>query len=407
VTTDGKAKRVPADQFPVQGRYGQGVVAWKLPRTAALVGIASTSGGKARPAASRLTLHLDKLAPKALRFDDAPLQTRAAQGKTVVELKAGDRVVYITISDDLSRSQDKPGGVQEPPKPKRAARKAPAAAPAAGEHVGETAEKVKPAALEGKPAAKPKVSAVKTTGSEKTDKAVKAPSKEKPSGTVTPAPEKAGEKGKSAAAAKKPAALKTSAAVKGAAVEKKIAALNTTPAAKATSKKMTTAPAKSTLAEKPVPPPIKSAAKGTAETGGKKPSPSKDLSAKTQLTFEDITVPAPKTAPGKKTTPVKSTPSVKKASTQKPPVVEKKSGTKAAKASKAKPASGAKPARAKPIAAAIKPSAAKGKADEKISPSAEKTSRVKKPAPSKVKTVKESPPAAVKPSPTKKPAGKK
>ncbi len=119
VTTDGKAKRVPADQFPLQGRYGQGVVAWKLPRTAALVGVASIPGGKARPATSRLTLHLDKLAPKALRFDEAPLQTRAALGKIVVDLKAGDRVVSITISDDLSRSLDKPDGSQQTQKPKR------------------------------------------------------------------------------------------------------------------------------------------------------------------------------------------------------------------------------------------------------------------------------------------------
>lgn len=124
VTTDGKAKRIPADQFPIQGRYGQGVVAWKLPHTATLVGVASASSGKTRAAASRLTLHLDKLAPKGLRFDEAPLQTRAAQGKPVVELKPGDRVVYITISEDFSRSLDKPAAAQQTSKPGRTLKKA-------------------------------------------------------------------------------------------------------------------------------------------------------------------------------------------------------------------------------------------------------------------------------------------
>jgi DNA gyrase subunit A len=92
LTSDGKAKRVSLDQFPRQGRYGQGVIAWKLPRTAQLVGIAA---GKA---STRVTVLLDKLSPKAIRLDEAPLQTRAASGKTVIELKPGYQVLGLSIS---------------------------------------------------------------------------------------------------------------------------------------------------------------------------------------------------------------------------------------------------------------------------------------------------------------------
>jgi len=91
VTSDGKAKRCAADAFPRQGRYGQGVLAWKLPRTATLVGLAV-----GRPT-SKVTVHLTKLAPKALRLDESPLQTRAATGKDVIEVKSGVQVLGLTV----------------------------------------------------------------------------------------------------------------------------------------------------------------------------------------------------------------------------------------------------------------------------------------------------------------------
>ena len=91
VTSDGRAKRVAADQFPPQGRYGQGVIAWRLPRTSQLVGIAA---GKAT---TRVTILLDKLSPKAMRLDEAPSQGRTASGKKVVELKAGYQVLGVSV----------------------------------------------------------------------------------------------------------------------------------------------------------------------------------------------------------------------------------------------------------------------------------------------------------------------
>ena len=38
VASDGKGKRVELKDFPLQGRYGKGVIAWELPRGVKLAG---------------------------------------------------------------------------------------------------------------------------------------------------------------------------------------------------------------------------------------------------------------------------------------------------------------------------------------------------------------------------------
>jgi DNA gyrase subunit A len=116
VASDGKAKRVASDQFPRQGRYGQGVIAWKLPRTAQVVGIAA---GKAT---TRITVLIDKLSPKAIRLDEAPLQTRAASGKTIIELKPGYQVQGLSISWVVPRAVagEKTSPEKEPEVPEEA-----------------------------------------------------------------------------------------------------------------------------------------------------------------------------------------------------------------------------------------------------------------------------------------------
>lgn len=91
VASDGSGKRVTASQFPRQGRYGQGVIAWRLPTNVDLVGIVV---GKRT---TRFTIHLSELASKTCRFDDAVRQGRAARGKPILELKAGDQVIGLTV----------------------------------------------------------------------------------------------------------------------------------------------------------------------------------------------------------------------------------------------------------------------------------------------------------------------
>ncbi len=91
VCSDGKAKRVPLKEFPVQGRYGKGVIAWELPSGVSLAGLAI---GKPN---HTVTLHLRKAAAKQTRLDEAGLKKRATvRGDVVVEVKPGDSLVGLT-----------------------------------------------------------------------------------------------------------------------------------------------------------------------------------------------------------------------------------------------------------------------------------------------------------------------
>lgn len=91
VASDGKGKRVEVKDFPAQGRYGKGVIAWELGRGISLAGLAM---GKPN---AIVTLHLLKAAPKMARLDDASLRKRSAlRGDSVVEVKPGDMLLGVT-----------------------------------------------------------------------------------------------------------------------------------------------------------------------------------------------------------------------------------------------------------------------------------------------------------------------
>jgi DNA gyrase subunit A len=110
MATDGKAKRVDLNDFPLQGRYGKGVIAWELPPMATLVGIAI---GKAN---SLVTLRLLKAAPKSSRLDAAPLRKRASKkGDSIVDIKLGDMVLGVTSPWQIEDYLDiKTGEISEP-----------------------------------------------------------------------------------------------------------------------------------------------------------------------------------------------------------------------------------------------------------------------------------------------------
>jgi DNA gyrase subunit A len=98
LASDGKAKRVEQKDFPAQGRYGKGVIAWELPRRVVLAGLAS---GKPN---AIVTIHLAKAAPKMTRLDAAPLRKRSAvRGEAVVEVKAGEAVLGLVEGWELER----------------------------------------------------------------------------------------------------------------------------------------------------------------------------------------------------------------------------------------------------------------------------------------------------------------
>ncbi|MBI5294008.1 MAG: DNA gyrase subunit A [Chloroflexi bacterium] len=130
IGTDGKAKRVDAKDFPSQGRYGKGVIAWDLPHGVKLAGMVMGKGNWIA------TIHLLKAAAKSARLDEAQLRKRAAtRGDALVEIKAGDAVTSVTLGWMVDKYVSKR---PEEPKKKPAAAKKPEAKKAAG--------KAKPAA---------------------------------------------------------------------------------------------------------------------------------------------------------------------------------------------------------------------------------------------------------------------
>lgn len=110
IASDGTAKRVPLSQFPTQGRYGQGVTAWKLPRKVTVVGMAVEGD------TTRITLHLKILAAKSARIDEAPPLTRTARGQKVLELKEKDEVIHLTVPWEPKRPL-KPAGKRKASEP--------------------------------------------------------------------------------------------------------------------------------------------------------------------------------------------------------------------------------------------------------------------------------------------------
>ena len=89
--SDGRAKRVNSNQFPKQGRYGKGVIAWKLSDNERLAGVANHKG------TTRATMILRTLSPKALRLDSVPVVGRQANGKQILDLSNDDEVLGLVV----------------------------------------------------------------------------------------------------------------------------------------------------------------------------------------------------------------------------------------------------------------------------------------------------------------------
>ena len=81
ITSEGKAKRVEQKEFPVQGRYGRGVIAWDLSEKVRLAGVVVDKPNH------MATIHLTKGAPKSTRLDEASIRKRAAtKGDAIVDI---------------------------------------------------------------------------------------------------------------------------------------------------------------------------------------------------------------------------------------------------------------------------------------------------------------------------------
>jgi DNA gyrase subunit A len=97
VTNRGKAKRLDTSQFPLQGRYGFGVIAWKLPDDehiiGSLIGLLTSNG----------VVHFKEAASRLVRVTDAPSCNRTQRGDVIIDVKKGDEILEMTVPlDSLS-----------------------------------------------------------------------------------------------------------------------------------------------------------------------------------------------------------------------------------------------------------------------------------------------------------------
>lgn len=93
LTSEGKAKRVDQKDFPIQGRYGRGVIAWDLPEKTRLAGVVTDKPNH------MATIHLTKGAPKSTRLDAASVRKRAStKGDVIVDVKPGEEVLSINVA---------------------------------------------------------------------------------------------------------------------------------------------------------------------------------------------------------------------------------------------------------------------------------------------------------------------
>jgi DNA gyrase subunit A len=155
LASDGKAKRVAEKDFPAQGRYGKGVIAWELSGKTKLVGVVSDKPNH------MATIHLSKAAPKSTRLDAAGVRKRAAtKGDVVVEVKPGEEVVSINVNWTVDKfvSEVKEEKAKKVAKPK---------APAKTKTKASKGKKVKPKAKTKAKASARKVVKTKTTAKPK------------------------------------------------------------------------------------------------------------------------------------------------------------------------------------------------------------------------------------------------
>lgn len=113
--SNGLAWRISLDQFPLQGRYGQGTGLCKLPRGVQMVGLIY---GKPN---TQGIAQLFKAAAKSIRVDEVPSGKRLSNGKTMLEVKAGDAIIeIIPVVDGLqywsdhAKTTKRPTSVRKP-----------------------------------------------------------------------------------------------------------------------------------------------------------------------------------------------------------------------------------------------------------------------------------------------------
>ncbi|MCB2209741.1 DNA gyrase subunit A [bacterium] len=95
VTNKGNAKRIEPGEFPTQGRYGFGVIAWKLPDgekvAGMMIGLLTYNG----------VVHFKEAASRLVHVTDAPSCNRMQKGGNVIEVKKSDAIIEMTVPLDM------------------------------------------------------------------------------------------------------------------------------------------------------------------------------------------------------------------------------------------------------------------------------------------------------------------
>jgi DNA gyrase subunit A len=130
VSDDGRAKRSKVSDFPTQGRYGKGVLAWKSNDPTGL------AGAMLGEPSDRATAVMARRADRSIRLGDAKPLSRAAAGHALFEVEEGDRVLHLipvlargdlpaaaktVASPKTKTSSGKPPAGRAKPGPKRSA----------------------------------------------------------------------------------------------------------------------------------------------------------------------------------------------------------------------------------------------------------------------------------------------
>jgi len=113
LASNGLGWRIAVDDFPLQGRYGQGVIACKLPPRTDLVG--GLTGKKNTTG----WIHMQILAAKQIRVDEISAGKRGGVGRELVPVKAGDAALGLTtVFDSLDFWEGKQAGIKAKVEPK-------------------------------------------------------------------------------------------------------------------------------------------------------------------------------------------------------------------------------------------------------------------------------------------------
>ena len=100
VTNRGTGKRIDPKDFPVQGRYGSGVITWKLPQNEKVIGMMIgllTYNG---------VLHFEEAASRLVHVKDAPSCNRMQKGSRIIDVKAKDEIIEMTVPLDMVNGLD-------------------------------------------------------------------------------------------------------------------------------------------------------------------------------------------------------------------------------------------------------------------------------------------------------------